>query len=141
MSSEILLLEALNKFQAQKQQCHLELSKEINISELKIKQLHYLKLINQHDRLTFSRFAEILKITKPSVTVIVNQLIKLECVHKQQCIRDGRIYYVELSKKGKKIVQFQTLEQQRLVKKIMKSLTKEEIKSFVRLLHKIVQSQ
>ena len=141
MHAEELLLEALNKFKAQKEQCHLELTKEINISELKIKQLHYLKIIYQHDHLTFGRFAEILQITKPSVTNIVNQLIKLDVVYKQQCTRDGRIFYVMLSEKGKKIVQFQDLEHRRLAEKISAILTEKEIIQFIRLINKIVKDQ
>ena len=139
MKSEALLFESLKKFNAQREQCHIELSKEINISELKIKQFHYLEIINKYEYLTFSRFAEILEITKPSVTAIVNQLIKLECVYKQQCTRDGRRYYVELSEKGKKIVQFQNLELQRLANKISRILSENEIEIFVNLINKIVR--
>ena len=141
MSSEKRLVEALKRFRAQKEQCHLELSKEINISELKIKQFHYLKIISQHEALTFGRLAEILRITRPSVTSIVNQLIELDCVYKQQCTRDGRIFYVELSEKGKKIVEFQNLELERRAKKIVAVLTENEIGIFVRMINKIVRME
>jgi DNA-binding MarR family transcriptional regulator len=141
MNPETLLFEALKQLKAQSEQCHLELSKEINISELKIKQFHYLEIINQHEYLTFSHFAEILNITKPSVTAIVNQLIKLDCVYKQQCSHDGRRYYVELSEKGQQIVQFKNLEIQRLAKKISHILTETEIEIFVRLINKIVNTR
>jgi len=141
MSSKYRLLEALNKFKAQKDKCHHELSKEINISELKIKQLHYLNVIDKHRHLTFSRFAQILGITKPSVTNIVNHLIELDCVRKRQCKNDGRIYYVELSEKGKKIVEFQNIEMERLATKIEQTLSEEDVDDFVRIVDKIVDSE
>jgi DNA-binding MarR family transcriptional regulator len=140
MSPEKLLLDALLKFKAQNEQCYRELSNEINISELKVKQFHYVELIYTNRPLTFSRFAEILEITKPSVTNIVNQLIKLGIVYKKQCNRDGRRYYVELSEKGKKIVQFHNLQQQRLAKRIIEALNEEEIGIFVGLINKIVSN-
>ena len=140
MSPEKLLLEALLKFKAQNEQCYRELSNEINISELKVKQFHYVELIYTNRPLTFSRFAEILEITKPSVTNIVNQLIKLGIVYKKQCSRDGRRYYVELSEKGKKIVQFHNLQQQRLAKRIIETLNEEEIRVFIDLINKIVSN-
>lgn len=139
MPSEERLFAALKKFKEQHDRCHLELSKEINISEVKVKQFHYLKIIHEHGHMTFSQFAETLHVTKPSVTSIVNQLIRLNVVAKRQCIQDGRIYYVELSEKGKKIVQFSDLELERLAGKILRALTESEVNGFIRLIDKVVE--
>jgi len=138
MDIENQLLEALRKFNDRHEQCHSELIKEINISELKVKQFHYLEVIKQNKYLSFSQFATLLGVTKPSVTSIVNQLIKLDCVTKRQCTKDGRRFYVELSKKGEQIVAFKELQFERLVKKIVVSLTETEIDIFIRLINKIV---
>jgi len=140
MSIESQLLEALTRFHHKHEQCHRELLKEINIAELKLKQIHYLEIIYRNEHLTFGRFAEILHITKPSVTSIVNQLIKLECVYKRQCTKDGRIRYVELSDKGRKIVKFKTLERRRLATKITEALTDDEIEQFIRLIDRIISA-
>ena len=131
------ILDAIYRFGKQDDQCHRELSGEIGITEIKPKQFRYLEIISENDHLTFSKFADILQITKPSVTEIVLQLINLNCVQKQQCHMDGRCYYVELSEKGKQIVQFRQLKYQRLAEKIGRSLTDEEIDLFVNLLCKI----
>ena len=140
MHSKALLLEALKQFTAQKEQCHIELTQEINISDLKVKQFYYLELINRYDHITFGRFAEILQITRPSVTQIVTQLIELDTVYKEQCARDGRIFYVRLSEKGKKIVQFKNLELERLADKIVRSLSEDEIYTFVNFIQKIANT-
>ena len=132
-----LILEAIRQFGEQDERCRQELSCEIGIADLKTKQFRYLEIINTYEHLTFSKFAEILQITKPSVTEIVMQLINLDCVQKQQCHRDGRCYYIELSARGKRIVQFNLLKHQRLAEKIINSLTEEEMDLFVGLLRKI----
>jgi DNA-binding MarR family transcriptional regulator len=137
MNIENELFIVLQSFSTQLEKCHAELSQEINISELKVKQFHYIEIIHENEYLTFSRLAELLRITKPSVTNIVDQLIKLECVRKRQCSRDGRKYYVELSEKGEKIATFQHLTHKRMVKKIVVELTETEIEIFSSLLKKI----
>lgn len=138
MNSENDLLKALERFNECHEQCHHEVSREINISELKVKQLYYLEVIGQRSSLAPSELADILGITRPSVTSIVNNLIKLNCIQKRQCTRDGRKFYVELSDKGKQIVSFKRIKYQRLVKRIIVSLTEQEINTFIKLLQKIV---
>jgi DNA-binding MarR family transcriptional regulator len=137
MGVEDDLLKALEQFNECHEKCHFELAEEINISELKVKQLHYLEIIGRRGSLTLSQFAEILEITRPSVTSIVNRLIKSECVSKRQCERDGRKYYIELSEKGEKIASFKQLKFRRLVTKITVSLSESEVRTFVTLLQKI----
>jgi DNA-binding MarR family transcriptional regulator len=132
------LIAALIKLNDHYERCHRELSSEIPIAELKIKQLRYIEIIGKSSRLTFSRFAEKLQITKPSVTSIINQLIKLECVRKNQCSVDGRKFFIELTPKGEKITLFNNLKQKRLAEKIHLTLSEREIELFIELLNKIV---
>jgi DNA-binding MarR family transcriptional regulator len=132
------LIIALTRFNDRYESCHRELSCEIPIGELKIKQMHYIEIIGKSSSLTFSQFAEKLQVTKPSVTSIINQLIKLECVRKNQCSMDGRKYFIELTPKGQKIAQFNNLKQNRLAEKITLALSEGELGLFIELLNKIV---
>jgi DNA-binding MarR family transcriptional regulator len=138
MGIEDELFEALEKFNECHEKCHHELCEEISISELKVKQLHYLEVIRRRKSLTLGQFAEVLEITRPSVTSIVNQLVKIECVLKRQCGQDGRKYYIELSEKGEKIAAFKQLKYRRLVAKIIVSLSEDEVRTFVALVQKII---
>jgi DNA-binding MarR family transcriptional regulator len=132
------LITALIKFNDHYERCHRELSREIPVGELKIKQLRYIEIIGKSSSLTFSQFAEKLQITKPSVTSIINQLIKLECVRKNQCSMDGRKFFIELTPKGEKITLFNNLKQKRLAEKIHLVLSEREIELFIEILNKIV---
>ena len=84
-----------------------------------------------------SRFAEILNISKPSVTEIVNKLANLNCVKKVKSPDDGRMFYIELTEKGKNISQVSTLAEQRLVDIILRTLDDSEIDMFVMLIRKL----
>lgn len=132
-----LIYEAVRKFNSLGHECNLEISDKLGMSQLQLNQLHYLKIIDRTIDLTFGRFAEILKITKPSVTEIVNKLMKLDCVEKKRCRADKRIFYIKLTDKGRNIARLQYLAEQRVVDIISSAFTDEEIDTFIRLIKKL----
>lgn len=131
------VVDAVAKLTGLTKECNLELSQRLGMAELQLNQLHYLKIINGYIELTFSRFAEILNVSKPSVTEIVNKLIKVDCVKKVQSPNDGRIYYIQLTEKGKNIAQVSNLAEQKLVDIILRTLDDEEIDLFVQMVRKL----
>ncbi|MBB2183419.1 MarR family transcriptional regulator [Lachnospiraceae bacterium MD1] len=66
---------------------------------------YYLLVIQSLQKPNFSQIAEKLSITKPAVSVIIRKLISMDLVSKSQSIEDKRIYYVELTDKGRRILQ------------------------------------
>ncbi|MBT7887610.1 MAG: MarR family transcriptional regulator, partial [Deltaproteobacteria bacterium] len=114
-----------------------ELSDHLGMSELQLNQLHYLNIIDRTVGLTFTQFAELLKVTKPSVTEIINKLIRLNCVEKIQSPDDGRIFYIELTEKGRNIAQISSLAEQRVVDIILERFDNNEINTFVTLIKKL----
>lgn len=137
MDHYALLLRALNHLDQHSKRCLDEVSRRIRLDELKQKQFRYLEIIASNDNLTPGGLAEILHITKPSVTEIVVQLVNLECVQKRQCPRDGRRYYVTLTERGRQIVRHRYLMQRRMAERIRRSLSDAEVRELVRLLEKI----
>jgi DNA-binding MarR family transcriptional regulator len=132
-----IIYETVRKFNSLGHECNLEISDKLGMSKLQLNQLHYLKIIDRTIDITFGNFAEILKITKPSVTEIVNKLIKLNCVEKKRCHRDKRIFYIKLTEKGRNIARLQYLAEQRVVDIISDVFDDEEIDTFVRLIKKL----
>ena len=132
-----LIYEAVIKFNNLGQECNLEISDKLGMSELQINQLHYLKVIDRTVDMSFGKFAEILKVTKPSVTAIVGKLINLGVAEKTQCTRDKRIYYIKLTEKGRNIARLNFLAEQRVVDIIVSALDDEEIKTFIRIIKKL----
>lgn len=66
---------------------------------------YYLLVIHSLQRPNFSQIAEKLSLTKPAVSAIIRKLTRMKLVEKQQSTEDKRIYYVELTTKGKSILQ------------------------------------
>ena len=132
-----LVYEAVRKFNSLGQECNLEIADKLDMSELQINQLHYLKVIDRTVDMSFGKFAEILKVTKPSVTEIVNRLIKLDVAEKTQCARDKRIFYIQLTEKGRNIAKLPFLAEQRVVDIIVSVLDDEEIDTFIKIIKKL----
>lgn len=128
---------AVRKFNSLGHECNLEISDKLDMSELQLNQLHYLKIIDRTVDITFGKLAEILNVTKPSVTEIVNKLVKLDCVEKNRCDNDKRKFYIKLTEKGRNIARLQYLSEQRVVEIIFKALDDEEIETFIRLIKKL----
>jgi DNA-binding MarR family transcriptional regulator len=131
------IYEAVRKFNSLGHECNLEISDKLGMSELQVNQLHYLKIIDRTVDMTFGKFAEILKVTKPSVTEIVNKLIKLNVVEKKQCAWDKRIFYIKLTEKGRNIARLPFLAEQRVVDIIVSVLDDEDIDTFVKIIKKL----
>lgn len=132
-----LIYEAVRKFNSLGHECNLEISDKLGMSKLQLNQLHYLKIIDRTVDITFGKFAEILNITKPSVTEIVNKLIRLNCVEKKRCHMDKRIFYIKLTDKGRNIARLQYLSEQKVVDIIFSNLDDEEIDMFIKLIKKL----
>lgn len=137
MERRELVYLAVTKLNSLGKECNLELSQRLGMAELQLNQIHYLHIINRTVGLTFSGFAEILKVTKPSITEIVNKLIRVDCVRKVRSPDDGRIYFIELTEKGRNIAQVSSLAEQKLVDIILSKLSDEEISRFVELVRKL----
>ena len=132
-----LIYGAVRKFNSLGHECNLQISDKLGMSKLQLNQLHYLKIIDRTIDITFGKFSDILNVTKPSVTEIVNKLIKLECVEKIRCPRDKRIFYIKLTEKGRNIARLQYLAEQRVVDIIFNNFDDEEIDTFIKLIKKL----
>lgn len=137
MDQREVVLEALRKLHDLLTACNTEVKDQLGGCELKMTQIQHLKIIENNRGLTFSKLAEILNITRPSVTEIVNKLIRMDCVKKIRCPQDGRIYYLETTEKGTKIATQDCLRDRIMADKIFEVLDETEIYIFARAIDKI----
>lgn len=134
---EKLLLEAYNRLMVIRGDCISKVCDKTDIADMTVKQINYLMIIDRHDNLTFSQLAEITKITKPSVSDLINKLQGFNCVYKEKCSLDGRVSYIRLTEKGMKIARKETTAVKNLTERIMKSLSNEEIETLIALFNKV----
>jgi DNA-binding MarR family transcriptional regulator len=131
------LLETCINFFKIKGECSCKVIDELDMSGLTIKQLEYIRQIDRHEHVTSSELARIFDLSKPSVTEMVKKFIAIGCVYKKQCHNDGRIYYLELTERGKKIARVDEITVSRLVDRIVGNLNENEIEKFIELIEKV----
>ena len=117
--------------------CSCEIFSECGISDITVKQIGYLKAIDEHGEVTFSSLAKITRNSKPTITEMVNKFVKMECVYREKCPDDGRIFYIRLTEKGQRIARAEESALLRVIEKMADSLNEEEIETLIRILKKV----
>ncbi|MDD2352806.1 MAG: MarR family winged helix-turn-helix transcriptional regulator [Atribacterota bacterium] len=138
MKAHQTLFGVFNRFMLIKKECRYNVIKKHNISELTLKQIEYLKLFDRRENVTISQLAMELGLSKPTVTEMVKKFIRLDCIQKEQCRHDARVYYLYLTEKGKMIARLEQIADDHFVKRVESSLNKEEINLLIEILLKIV---
>jgi len=96
--------------------------------KLTIGEIHFLEAVSKGKDcgLTVSELADVLNVTKPSVTVAVNKLAKKGYVEKHQSSEDARSVRVVLTHEGATVNAYHQYYHRRMVKKISEGLTESE---------------
>jgi DNA-binding MarR family transcriptional regulator len=131
------LREVLNHLLMMKNECSCSIFSECGLSDMTVKQIAYLKVIDEQGDVTFSRLAEITKNSKPTITEMVNRFVRMECVYREPCRDDGRILYIRLTDKGKKIAQAEQAALHRVIERMIDSLDEHELDLLIKILQKI----
>ena len=106
------------------------LSKTFNsydIEDLTQQQLHYLQVIFRLHNPTITELSRELKLTKPTVTVLVNKLVSKGYVRRVPSDSDRRVTHLHIDEKGKIIEQIRKLAYKQLEKRIGSELNEAEI--------------
>ncbi len=89
------------------------------------------------DALKMNQIAELIDRDKSTVTVLVNKLVRLGFVEKQQDWEDSRVYHIKLTEKGRALEPIYRDISERLIDHIYQHFTEEEQLMLMRLLQKI----
>jgi DNA-binding MarR family transcriptional regulator len=131
------LREVLDHLLMMKNECSCSIFSECGLSDMTVKQIAYLKVIDEQGDVTFSRLAEITKNSKPTITEMVNRFVRMECVYREPCRNDGRILYIRLTDKGKKIAQAEQAALCRVIERMIDSLDERELDLLIGILQKV----
>jgi len=135
---EKILIEFINTLDLSLKQQQKEAGSTLGFSKLTVHQLQYLDAINDLENPTITELAKKLHITKASVTVGVNKLIKMGFVSKTQSKEDRRVFHVSLKESGRRFATAKNQALQDYGKFIKSALSKEEAKQFEAILTKLV---
>lgn len=131
------LLAVFEKLLSIKSECSCEILSSCGLPDITVKQIGYLKVIDEHGEVTFSRLARITRNSKPTITEMVNKFVQMECVYREKSPDDGRIFYIRLTEKGQRIARSDESALLRLVERMTDSLDEIEMDVLVRILRKV----
>jgi DNA-binding MarR family transcriptional regulator len=137
MEREGHLQEVLENLLRMRNECSCTIFSECGLPEMTVKQIAYLKAINEQGEVTFSRLAEITRNSKPTITEMVNRFVRMECAYRDPCPEDGRILYIRLTDKGQKIARAEQAALNRVVERMMESLDEDEMDLLIGILRKV----
>lgn len=120
-----------------KSECSSQIFSECGLSDITLKQIGYLKTIDECGEVTFSRLAKITSNSKPTITEMINKFIKMECVCREKSQDDGRIFYIRLTEKGQMIARAEERALLKIIERMEKSLDEKELDTLIKILRKI----
>ena len=118
-------------------ECSCSILSECGLSDLTVRQIAYLKVIDKQGDITFSRLAEITRNSKPTITEMVNRFVRMECVYREPSRDDGRILYIRLTEKGQKIAQAEQAALRRVIERMISTLDEHETGLLIEILGKV----
>jgi len=102
------------------------------------RQIAYIDKINALGNPNLGEIAKALKLSKPSVTAIVDKLASKGYIEKFQSDEDRRSFHVHLSAKGKKLVKMHGETHNKIVDMLQNNLDSKDLKNLVTILNKVV---
>ena len=120
-----------------KSECSCEIFSGCGLSDITVKQIQYLKVIDEYEEVTFSKLAKITRNSKPTITEMINKFVKMECVYREKSSDDGRVNYIHLTEKGQMIARAEQRALMKLIEKVADSLDDNEMDTLIKILQKI----
>ena len=102
------------------------------------RQIVYIDTINTLSNPNLGEIAKALKLSKPSVTAIVDKLASKGYIQKFQSDEDRRSFHVHLSTKGKNLVRMHGETHNKIADMLQNNLDSKDLKTLVRILNKVV---
>ncbi len=137
MDTEERLLAAVEQLIRIRNETSSAILSECGIPDITVKQLGYLKTIDEQGEVTFTRLAEITSNSKPTITELINRFESMECVYRERSPDDRRIIYIRLTEKGRRIARAEDDALSLLVERMRNSLDRDEVDLLVRIIWKV----
>jgi DNA-binding MarR family transcriptional regulator len=118
------------------EQTEEELISNSDLHDITSKQMEAIDLIFRFHNPTITELSGMLKITKPSVSVLVDRLCEKQLTQRIKSDEDRRSAHLHLTAEGEKIALFHRGLHTTFAKKLLKNLDKSEVQNLSALLEK-----
>lgn len=115
-------------------------ARDIRNSEFKdisVNDMHVIEAIGLDERKNMSSIAAKLSVTVGSLTIAMNGLVRKGYVIRERGLKDRRVVYIELSKKGREAYLHHTGFHRQMVEGMIDGLSLEEVNTLIKALNKI----
>jgi len=116
----------------------MQFVKEYEEAGFTARQIEYIDVINKLGNPNLGEIAKTLKLSKPSVTAIIDKLASKGYIQKFQSDEDRRSFHVHLSAKGRKLVEMHNDTHNQIADLFRNNLDSKDLKTLVALLNKMV---
>jgi len=110
------------------------------VAPLSLVQLKILSMLATHRSLTMKEIADLLYITPPSATALVNHLVKDKTAERIIDKKDRRLVRLKITPKGKRFLKKQRKEAAKRMNKILSNLNNKEKGELKKILNKIIKN-
>lgn len=110
------------------------MAKSRMLPKLSYASLLYLDLIEMTPECTASRLAEILGISKPAITVKINELLRRGLIRKRRSDEDRRVYYIEVQPETVEEYQPYDMALKRGLSAVIRKFRPNDVEMFCRIL-------
>ena len=110
-----------------------------NINGVTATHYNIIEYIYRNDKCTGKQIAKAFNISPPAISRQLNFLIENKLIEQQQSSFDRRIFNLNVTDKGKFIIDNSENFRERVAKKVAKTLEKDDLKNLTRLLYKVVE--
>jgi len=117
-----------------------EMKKESNLKNLTSRQLYCIELINEMQNPSLSELAERMNISKASISVMIERLVKNNFIYKVTSDSDRRSAHVHLTEEGDKAALLHSELHRRIAELLTEEMTESEKEILIVLLNKSVLS-
>jgi len=133
------LEEIIAKLSAYMSRMEEEAKEQFSFKDLTLTQMHYLEMISELKNPNLTELAVAMKLTKPTITVLVDKLIEKELVYKVKSDADRRSTHLHLTERGKLINQMHEYAHRRMAEQIEQKIDAAEMAQLILLLEKIMK--
>lgn len=116
-------------------------SRYLTLKEISSAQIIILSALEDWGPLSLRKLAQIIGVSPPTASVLVDRLVKARQVERRQDIDDRRKIIIKINQKGKKVLNRFRLDIEKRWEKILtQTLNPQEIENYLAILRKIVES-
>jgi DNA-binding MarR family transcriptional regulator len=130
-----LLVDFFNIFHAWEEEAVSSLKTKLSILEV-----HAIEALGRRPPLKMRKLAEIMEISTPSVTAVVDKLEKKGFARRRTTPKDRRVFLIELTKKGLELFEKHTDQHKNMADRVLTCIPEDKVPIFLETLRNIVNA-